>query len=271
MPLLKVPANYYQQFDADFSLEYPGEGYGGWKRAEVELDLAHTGFVVMHAWDCGTREEYPGWHRAVEYIPRSYAICKEVFPVLLGAIRGAGLPLFHVVGSGSYCSDYPGYKRSVALAADLPRPAPEPQVAADPSLEALRKFRAANVFVGTHNEADVRRGGAVSGFAKGAFPEGDEGIAENGAQLFALCREAGVNHLVYSGFAINWCLLLSPGGMAEISKYGVMCSAFRQAVTAVENKESCRHELYKEEGLWRTALSYGFVFDVDDFVEALRR
>jgi len=41
---LKVLANYYQNFDADFSLDVP---------AEVEISEAHTAVAVMHAWDCG--------------------------------------------------------------------------------------------------------------------------------------------------------------------------------------------------------------------------
>jgi hypothetical protein len=45
-----------------------------------------------------------------------------------------------------------------------------------------------------------------------------------------------------------------------------MCSVFRQAVTAVENKETARRQLNKELGLWRVALAFGFVFDVDGFV-----
>jgi hypothetical protein len=49
-----------------------------------------------------------------------------------------------------------------------------------------------------------------------------------------------------------------------------MCSVFRQAVTAVENRETARRELCKELGLWRVALAFGFVFDVDDFVAAVR-
>ena len=67
--LMRCPANYYQQFDADYEREVPAEGYGGWQRAEVELDLDHTALVSMHAWETGTREQYPGWYRAVEYIP----------------------------------------------------------------------------------------------------------------------------------------------------------------------------------------------------------
>jgi hypothetical protein len=40
-------------------------------------------------------------------------------------------------------------------------------------------------------------------------------------------------------------------------------------VTAVENRESARSESHKEEALWRVALAFGFVFDVDDLVTQL--
>jgi hypothetical protein len=57
--------------------------------------------------------------------------------------------------------------------------------------------------------------------------------------------------------------------MLEMSHHGIMCSALRQAVTAVENKETARRQLCKELGLWRVALAFGFVFDVDDFITAI--
>lgn len=267
MRTLRLPASYYQQFDADFALDVPGEGYGGWKRTEVEISRDHTAVVVMHAWDAGTREQYPGWHRAVEYIPRADAICQAVFPRLLSAVRASDIPLFHVVGGGNYYKECPGYQKAVDLAGLAP-PALD-QIDADPVLDRLRRFRTEHVFVGPQNKEDVDRGFRRLDFAKEARPIGDEGIAENGHQLFALCKQAGVNHLIYAGFAINWCLLLSPGGMADMSQRGVMCSAFRQAVTAVENKETARNELCKEIALWRVALAFGFVFDVDEFLAAL--
>jgi hypothetical protein len=264
---IRLPAGYYQQFDADPSLDVPGEGYGGWKRAEIEISTEHTAVVVMHAWDCGTRQDFPGWYRAVEYIPRSQEICRTVFPGLLSAVRASPLPLFHVVGGGKYYKELPGHKKAVELAG--PEPAPLPGVESDPVLSELRKFREDHVFVGPQNREDVRRGFEKVDFPPEARPVGDERIAENAHQLFALCRESEVNHLVYAGFAINWCLLLSPGGMADMQKRGVMCSALRQAVTAVENKETARKQLCKEIALWRVALAFGFVFDVEDFVKAL--
>lgn len=267
MTAITISANYYQQFDADFGLDVPGEGYGGWKRAEIPLAPEHTALVVMHAYSCGTREEFPGWHRAVEYIPRAYEISRTVFPGLLAAVRASPLRLFHVVGGGSYFQRYPGYRRAVALAG--PEPPPLERVTRDPVREELDRFRADHVFTGAHNQPDVARGGACTDFLPEARPLGVEGIAATSNQLFALCQEAKVNHLVYAGFAINWCLLLSPGGMAAMQRHGLLCSAIRQAVTAVENRETARTELCKEIALWRVALAFGFVFDVDDLLSAL--
>lgn len=269
MGTLRVPAHYYQQFDADFSRDVPGEGYGGWKRADLDLSWEHTAVVVMHAWDAGTREQFPGWHRSVEYIPRSYAICKTVFPPLLQAVRETGFNLIHVAGGGDYYKRCPGYQKALDLAG--PSPLGPTAVEADDALGKLRAFRAANVFVGTRNQADVQAGFKRLDFAPQARPQGDEWVVCDTHQMVAVCRHLKVNHLIYAGFAINWCLLLSPGGMAEVSKHGIMCSAFRQAVTAVENRETARRELCKEIGLWRVALAYGFVFDVDPFVAALRQ
>ncbi|MEN6521717.1 MAG: hypothetical protein ABFD46_11285 [Armatimonadota bacterium] len=266
MDLIKIRADYYQQFDADFNLDVPGEGYGGWKKAEIDVSTKHTALIVMHAWDMGSREEYPGWHRAVEYIPRASEIYKTIFPTLLEAVRNSNMRLIHVV-SGSYYQNLPAYLKTVELAG--PEPEQPAKIEVDPVTRQLWKFREKNVFVGEHNDADVNRGFAEMGFPPEARPLDNEYIAENSHQLFAICKAHGINHLIYTGFAINWCLLLSPGGMADMSRKGIMCSAIRQAVTAVENKETAREEICKQIALWRVALEFGFVFDLYDFLSAL--
>ena len=267
MKTIRTPANYYQQFDADYSLDVPAEGYGGWRKTEIEISLDHTAVAVMHAWDCGSIEEYPGVWRADGYLPRSNQICRTVFPRLLGAVRAAGMPLFHVVGGGEYYQDLPGYKRTVELAG--PEPAALETITPDELTQQLQQFRGERVWPGAHNQEDMERGRAIRGFPAEARPLEGEGIAENSHQLFALCRAAGVAHLIYAGFAIDWCLLLSPGGMLDMQRRGIMCSAFRQATTSVESKETARQELAKEVALWRVAVNFGFVFDVDDFIAVL--
>jgi len=80
-----------------------------------------------------------------------------------------------------------------------------------------------------------------------------------------------VNHIVYIGFAINWCLLMSPGGMVDMRRHGLICSTIRDATTAVENRETAREEREKQQGLWRFSLESGFIFDSRDFIAALAR
>ena len=261
-----IPGSYYQQFDADFSRDVPAEGFNGWKKVPLDISFEHTALVVMHAWDCGTREQFPGWHRVAEFIPRADQIVEKVFPPLLAAARKK-LTVFHVVAEGEYYKQLPGYKRAVELAG-TPAP-PLPQVDRDPSYDTLQKLRYEDGAIGAHNLKDVQRGFARLDFPAPARPRDNEGVAENAQQLFALCKAQRINHLIYIGFAINWCLLMSPGGMLEMRRHGLLCSTIPQAVTAVENKDSARRELAKQLALWRVGMVFGFVFDLEDMLAAL--
>lgn len=264
---LRLPAGLYRQFDADHTRDVPGEAYAGWSTVEVELAPAHTALVVMHAWDCGEPAAYPGWRRAVEYTPRADKILRDVFPPLLAAVRAAQLPVFHVVGARDYYSHLPGHRRAVQLAGKSPAPV---RVAPDETYRAQQRQRTSVGSPGAHNLTDIAAGFARLDFAPQARPVGDEGIAENGDQLAALCREQGINHLIYVGFALNWCLLMSPGGMVDMSRYGCLCSTIAEATTAVENRETAREEREKQQALWRVSVEFGFVFRLPDILTALK-
>jgi len=266
-------AQLYQQFDADPSLPVPAENYRGWRDVDIELAPAHTALVVMHAWDSGEPHEFPGWRRAVEYMPRAEHILHEVFPKLLSAVRDSPLPVFHVVGGDSdYYSHLRGYQRALALVGSSTAASSKIEpVKSDPIFDQLRRLRHDAITPGADNAADVAAGFEQVGFAREAFPVGDEGIAKNGVQLAALCRAHGINHLIYVGFAINWCLLMSPGGMVDMARHGCLCSTIREAVTAVENRETAREEREKQQALWRVSVEFGFVFALADFLNALPR
>ncbi len=264
---MRLLAQLYRQFDADYARAVPAEGYSGWQTVDVELAPAHTALVVMHAWDCGAPNDYPGWRRAVEYTPRAEQILANVFPPLLETVRRSPLPVFHVVGGRDYYSHLPGYQRAKQLAGATPAPTP---VERDPVYDQLQHLRTAQGSPGAANIADIAAGFSKLNFATTAQPIADEGVAENGAQLAALCRAHGVNHLVYVGFAINWCLLISPGGMVDMARYGCLCSTISEAVTAVENRETAREEREKQQALWRVSVEFGFVFALSDFLGALR-
>lgn len=267
MKLVEIPAYYYQQFDADYNLDVPAEGFGGWKEANLEMDLDRTAIAVMHAWDYGTKERYPGWYRTVEYFPRANEICRNVLPGLLKAARNSGIMVFHIAIPGKYLAKYPGYHAS--LESTAPATAVMEMAEADPVTLKLWKFKYDNAVPGIHNKADVEKGFEDLDFPKEVKPEGNEEIAVNADQLFKLCKKYGINHLIYTGFAINGCLLVSPGGIVDMLRRGILCSAIRQAVTAIENKETARYETGKEMGLWFLSIISGFVYDINDFLKGI--
>jgi len=88
-------------------------------------------------------------------------------------------------------------------------------------------------------------------------------------ELQAVCSLHGVNHLIYAGFAVNYCLLMSPGGMLDMSRRGFLCSVVKEATTAVECGFSAREEWAKQLALWNVALSFGFVYEQNDLENAL--
>lgn len=268
MAMITLPTGYYQQHDADFNLEFHAEAYGGWKTQELPLSIDHTALVVMHAWDCGTREEYPGWHKVVDYIYRSYEICEKVIPPILDAARRAGMKIIHVISTESYGLKYPGYA-PVRKLCENDKHASSRRIVRDETIDELWKFHSDVVFPGKENQEDIRRGQSVMDFYPTVKPLGDEPIAKDSFQLSAWCEKEGINHLVYTGFAINMCLRMSPGGMVDMSRYGVMCSAIPEAVTGVENKETQRTQANKQMALWEVALLFGYVYGADDFIKAL--
>lgn len=266
MPILEIPANYYRQFDADYSLPLPAQGYGGWQKAPLPVDTVKTALVVMHAWDTGSQQEYPGWWRCVEYIGRSREISRTTLRQLVNRAREAGMRVIHVVGGHPYYTQCPGYQKAKALAGE---PAVLPRISEDETARARNEFKGHSAFPGDHNAPDINRGWPKMNFLADQTPLDDEYVCENSEQLFAVCQKEGINHLVYTGFAINYCLTYSPGGMVDMSRRGVTCSAVRDCVTAVECRESIDGERNKEYGLWMTAMMFGFVYDLPDLLNAL--
>jgi len=271
MSIIRIPTGYYRQHDADLTREVPAEGFGGWAKENLEFDLDRSAIVVMHAVDCGTAEQSPGRYRSVEYLSRSNEIATVVFPKLLGAVRDAGLRVFHLPIAGDYYQHLPGYLSTLALTEVSDR---KPRMDAYSSSESsvlsrLLCFKRDNVFPGRHN-TEANLVSPKFNFYPQAVPLSHESIAEDEDQLFAICRHYRIEHLVYIGFAIDGCLLSSSGGMVDMTRRGIVCSVIREAVTAIETKETARTETAKEIALWRVAVLYGFVYELEDFMQAIR-
>ncbi len=237
------PVLTYQQFT-------PRDG-NGWHEHALDFSATHTAVVVMHAWAPPAPGEHPGWQRAVPYLQEIGPVLRTLFPPLLSAVRSRGLPVFHVTGN--------------VPPADQPAPA----VPVDPTWSQLRAFREDKVFPGAMNQADVAAGFEGRQLAAAAAPLPDEATAETSATLHELCQARGINHLIYIGFALNWCLLMSPGGMVDMKRYGYLCSTVAEATVAVENAATQSERREYHQALWRVAVEFGFVFHQSDLIKAL--
>jgi len=271
-PTFRFQAEFYRQHDADITAEVPAESFHGWTTTTIETPMDQSALVSMHAWNHGLTEElrfgpdspYLGCFRVVEYVPRAMDICKRVFPPLLSAARSAGLPVIHVASGGAYADRYPGRQVVKGIAGEAPPEEPGPE-----HVPAWRDMFGMETH-GSHNRPAIGEVSKHIDFPRQAAPVGDEPVCVNTRELDAYCRHEGIWNLIYIGFAINWCLLLSPGGMSHMSRRGYMLGAVPEATTAVEFAETARRETCKEVALLRVGLAFGYRVFLEDLLGALR-
>ena len=274
---LRLKGAYYRHHPIDFSQgELGALGMKGWgETIDVDAPVKETALVSMHAENIGLVPEIPyadrgplaGYMRWLEYEGRKMAIARTVYPRILAAARGAGLDVVHVA-MGDYARKYPGQAKALKLSG------PEPAMATPKAPGAGRvrppDDRKGKLVFGEHynDNRDEEHFGRYFDFPEQAKPRGDEFVVETSHQLSSVLNALGIWNLIYIGFAINWCLWFSGGGMVDMSRLGYRCSCIREGVTAVENRESIRGEQHKEEAMWRVSLMFGYIFSADDFISA---
>ncbi len=272
MSKVLIPAKIYRGYDADLTKAYPADGYLGWEKREFKIDPEKTAVLVMHAWNCGTPEEYPGVFRSNEYVTRSYEICKNKFPAFLDTVRKSPLKLIHIVGGGDYYISYPGYKNVQKILEEynikngITGKEVKDTCQQDEISRKIKEIITYDAAYGRHNMEDINKSRKIRNFADQAFPQGDEPVAETTEELFAYCKKEGINHLIYSGFALNACLQISPCGMVDMFRKGFLCSVAEDLTVALETKESIRTEGNKHAQLYMISTIYGLVFESDDII-----
>ncbi|MBT4482139.1 MAG: isochorismatase family protein [Candidatus Latescibacteria bacterium] len=276
--VLRLPGEYYRHYPVDFFRGKEGAlGFKGWgESAKIEVPAEETALVPMHIWNIGFSPELPfspegpagGVMQMLEWVSRSAPIIKKEIPPILEAARKAGIQVIHAASSENYAKKYPGYQNAKSLAGHEPEGLPEAP---------------------RHNEVkppDDRKDALLFGedfvrcleyyeprldFPEPAKPLDTEYVVATTHQFNEVLRKHGIWNIIYIGFAINWCLWLMPCGMVDMSRLGYRCSCIREAVTAVENKETTRGEQNKQQALWRTSLMFGYIHSAGDFIEACGR
>ena len=272
--VIRVPWHFYQHYPADFSAgTRAARGFRGWTSEVRDLDLSHAALLVMHLPDAGLTPDTewgpsckrPDLLGTVEWVPRTMDLCTHRLPPQVTAARASGLQVVHVLGGISDPKE-PCAARSLAEAGA--RPAPDPDtLKADAEVSARHRR---DVF----GDMPSRPPGSpehVPGLPAELRPMGNDLVVAESWQLHRLMKNRGITHLVYTGWALNWCLWFSPCGMSDMQRKGYLCSAVREGCVAIENRESADTEANLEYACWKTTTMFGYVFDLQELTSALRK
>jgi len=273
--MLKLKGEYYRHYPFNFTKgKYGATGFKGWGDSiDIEVPAEEIALIAMHIWNIGFHLELQfspqGKAGAVmemlEWASRSISIIKNEIPPILKAAREANIQVIHIASDEHYAKKYPGYQRTLHVAGDEP-----PGLPKAPRYDELKPPDEIkdNLLFGAKFKESLKYYTPNLDFPDLARPLDSEYVVFTTHQLNEVLRQQRIWNLIYIGFALNWCLWFSPCGMVDMSRLGYRCSCIKEAVMAVENKESAVGELHKQEALWRTSLMFGYVHSAGDFIQA---
>ncbi len=98
----------------------------------------------------------------------------------------------------------------------------------------------------------------------------DDFVVATGQQLHDLCRERGILHLVYAGFATNWCILVRDYGMRAMRRRGYNLILLRDATMDVEFPDTLGELMATELAIREAEQQIGFSASNEDFLAVCR-
>ncbi len=97
----------------------------------------------------------------------------------------------------------------------------------------------------------------------------DDFVIATGGQLHDLLMERGILHILYAGFATNWCVLGRDYGIRSMARYGYNVVLLRDATTGVEFPDTYDELFTTEIAIREVEQQYGFSAANADFFKAV--
>ncbi len=270
--VVRVPWHFYRHYGADFSAwSRAARGFHGWTSEARDLDLRHTALLLMHLPDAGLTPDCewgpdckrPDLLGTVEWVPRTMDLCTHRLPPLVAAARASGVQIVHVLGAITDPKEACAARSLVEAGAP---PAPDAERLTDAGASARHSRDVFGEFPGRPPGSPEHE----PGLPKVLCPQGNDLVVAESWQLHRLMKKRGITHLIYTGWALNWCLWFSPCGMSDMQRKGYLCSAVRGGCVAIENRESADTEANLEYAYWKTTTMCGYIFDLHELTASLR-
>ncbi len=220
------------------------------------LPVAETALVAVDAWDV---------HYLKSHQKRAAEICRRKIKPVMDACRKAGIAIIHAPSpedAKRYLDTGKFLKAEAANFKSVETPGWPPENFRKRLGEYGKFAKPAGSVAEKWKQMSLRRK-----ICPVVEPQSGDYIVATGEELKQFCFEKRILHLIYAGFAANWCVLFRDYGAREMSLLNYNVIILRDCTTAVENaytikrKDMTKFAVLEAEEVFRiaTAVSTDFI------------
>ena len=222
----------------------------------MPLPVHQTALVLVDLWNV---------HFIESWIERAAQITTEAVVPVLDAARAAGVTIVHAP-SPPVAAQYPQLERHKP-----PDPSPPPTW---PPTDFRNRIGDDAVYRGPRSQPpgiDVHWEQLAADLAVSPAIEvrPEECVIATGTQLHEFLAAAQILHLLFAGFATNWCVLGRDYGIRSMARYGYNIVLLRDATTGVEFPDTYDDLFTTEIAIREVEQQYGFSASNADLFHAV--
>ena len=252
-PLLQLPSRYYRVY-TDPDVPCNEQNFAFVDRV-LSLPLAQTAVVLVDLW----RTHYvDSWLRRAQEVTLAH-----ILP-LMEAARAAGVTLIH--GPSPFVADR--YLPAPPPVPALPDPAPHWPPPDFRGIYRSGKWAEFGRDQEPRLSAAMERYKTELDIFEPVRPLPGEPIIHTGLQMHELLAERGILHLVYAGFATNWCMIGRDYGIIEMNRRGYNVILVRDATTGIEFHDTVDALTATEIQIREIETKYGWSTTSAEFIQA---
>ena len=228
------------------------------REIEMPLPIAETALVLVDLWNV---------HFIESWIERAKEVTVTCVVPVIDAARQSGMTIIHAP-CPSVAEKYPQLKQHKPPEPSEPLMWPPPDFRGRlGAYSVFRGPRSQPPGIGIHWDklaSELSMSPAID-------VKDDDFVIATGQQLHELLEEKRILHLLYAGFATNWCVLGRDYGIRSMSRYGYNIILLRDATTGVEFPDTYENLFTTEIAIREVEQQYGFSASNTDFFEAVER
>lgn len=251
--ILDIPCRYYRVYtDPDTPCD---EQNFGFVERDLSIPVEQTALVLVDVWST---------HYIDSWLQRATDVTRDRIVPLLQAAREAGVTVIHAPSPRVVESHHPEF---------MPTPGPSAEPPTWPP-STFRGIYRSGEYADFGRDREPRLQEAIERYVTElkisnlVKPLPDELIIATGDQLHGLLAERRILHLIYAGFATNWCVIGRDYGIIAMNERGYNIVLVRDATTGVEFHDSVEELTATEIAIREVETKYAWSTTTDAFIAA---